>query len=189
MTETARPNLTIEVVKRAVPRLLPCKLSDEEMLRIARTRTEKEAQRDQLVSDADLDAKKRKAQIKEYDDEILVMRRELHTGSQDRTIKTDEVFEKDDKGNCWIVVYRNDTGLPTGERWPASAAEMQRHLPSGDGTGSLLDQATKVQRSAQAEADAAVPTAAPADEDIPDDDDADGEGDADKPRRGGKRKG
>lgn len=178
MTETAQTtetttapapalNLTIEIVKRQVPRRLPCKLNDEEFIRISRTRVTKEAERDQLLADADLDAKKRKAQIKEYDDEIAVMRRELHSGFQDRTIKTNEVFEKDPNGNCWIVVYRLDNGAPTGEKWPASAAEMQRHLPLTDGpTGSLLEQATKAQRTAQdAPADAGVPEGLPSDED------------------------
>lgn len=183
-------NLTIEVVKRNVPRRLPCKLNDEEFIRISRTRVTKEADRDQLVADADLDAKKRKAQIKEYDDEIAVMRRELHSGYQDRTIKTNEMFEKDPNGNCWIVVYRLDTGGPTGEKWPASAAEMQRHLPDGTG-GSLLDQATKVQRSAQpVPQDGGVPDGLPTDES---DDGGEDEAEAkdepseSKPTRNGKK--
>jgi hypothetical protein len=184
MTETARPNQTIEVVKRAVPRVLPCKLTDEDMLRISRTRVAREAERDQLVADAELDAKKRKAQIKEYDDEINVMRRELHSGQQDRTIKTNEVFEKDDLGNCWIVVYRLDTGEPTGERWPPSPAEMQRYLPALEGGGGLLEQAARVQRSAQTETpDAEAPTDLP--DEGEDDDDA---SDTKKSRKGRKAK-
>lgn len=161
------PSSHQDIVRRAVPRRLPCKLSDEEMLRIARTRVGKEAERDQLVADAKLDADKRKEQIKEYDDEILVMRRELHTGLQDRTIKTNEVFEPDGKGGGFVVVYRLDTGAPTGERWPASPSELQRYLPSADGTGSILDQAAAVQkktkRSAQDSSDAA-----PTDDGVPD---------------------
>lgn len=195
--KTVRPNLTLDVVKRNVKRVLPCKLTDEELLRIARMRTVKETEHDQLVSDAELDAKKRKAQIKEYADEILAMRRELHTGYQDRTILTNEVFEKDDKGNYWIVVYRLDNGEPTGERHPATPAELQRYLPVGDtGTGSLLDQAAKVQRSAQpeaaADADAAVPDELPEDGDEADDEDQGDDGDdgETKPargKRGGKK--
>lgn len=182
------PNLTIEIVKRNVQRRLPCKLDDAELLRIARTRTVKEADRDQLVADADLDAKKRKAQIKEYDDEIAVMRRELHSGYQDRTIKTNEVFEKDVGGNCWIAVYRLDNGQSTGERWPASAAEMQRHLPLQDGaTGGLLEQAAKAQRSAQdAAPNGGVPDGLPTDDAGGDGEDEATEGD-DKPKRGGKK--
>ena len=177
-TEAKRPNQTIEIVKRAVPRLLPCKLTDEDLLRIARMRTAKEAEHDQLVADADIDAKKRKAQIKEYADEILAMRRELHSGYQDRTIKTNEVFEKDDKGNCWIAVYRLDTGEPTGERWPPSAAEMQRYLPALE-TGGILEQATKVQRSAQdATPDAEVPTDLPDEDEDDDGDDDEGDGES-----------
>lgn len=197
MTETAqttdttpsngtRPNLALDIVKRNVKRVLPCKLSDEELLRIARMRTVKESEHDQLVADADLDAKKRKVQIKEYADEILAMRRELHSGYQDRTILTNEVFEKDDNGNCWIVVYRLDTGAPTGERHPASPAEMQRYLPDASGSGSLLDQATKVQRSAQPETapDAEVPA------DLPEADDDEGDGDEEEDAQpAGKKRG
>jgi hypothetical protein len=185
MTDLSRPNQTIEIVKRAVPRLLPCKLTDEDMLRISRTRVAREAERDQLAADADLDAKKRKAQIKEYDDEINAMRRELHSGFQDRTIKTNEAFEKDAQGNCWMVVYRLDTSEPTGERWPPSPAEMQRYLPALEGGGGLLEQAARAQRSAQPEtAPAEVPT------DLPDEDDADGDDSDDdkKPRKGRKAK-
>lgn len=188
-----RPNLTIEIVKRNVKRVLPCKLSDEELLRIARMRTAKENEHDQLVAEADLDAKKRKAQIKEYADEILSMRRELHSGYQDRTILTNEVFEKDAQGNCWIVVYRMDTGEPTKERWPASPAEMQRHLPmdeAGSG-GGLLAQAAKVQRSAQdAPAESGVPEGLPSGDDVPDGDESDAGGDdagEGKPKRSGKK--
>lgn len=178
------PSSHQDIVRRAVARRLPCKLTDEEMLRIARTRVGKEAERDQLVADAKLDADKRKEQIKEYDDEILVMRRELHTGSQDRTIKTNEVFEPDGKGGGFVVVYRLDTNAPTGERWPASPSELQRYLPSADGTGSILDQAAAVQkkakRSAQ-DADAAAPTEDGVPDGLPaeDDDAADAEADAD----------
>lgn len=202
MTETAqttdtissngtRPNLALDIVKRNVKRVLPCKLSDEELLRIARMRTVKESEHDQLVADADLDAKKRKVQIKEYADEILAMRRELHSGYQDRTILTNEVFEKDENGNCWIVVYRLDTGTPTGERHPASPAEMQRYLPDASGSGSLLDQATKAQRSAQPETapDAEVPADLPDAEDGDDDED-DEEEDDEQPagkKRGGRK--
>jgi hypothetical protein len=183
-TDAVRPPVTLDIVKRAVPRNLDCRLTDDELLRIARTRTSKEAERDQLAADADHDAKKRKAQIKEYDDEILVMRRELHTGYQQRTIKTNEVFEKDDNGNCWIAVYRLDTGEATGERWPATAAEMQRYLPDLGPEKGLLAQAEKVQRSAQPE----VP------EGLPEADDTEGEGDDDedegdnKPARSRKKR-
>lgn len=167
-----RPNLTIEVVRRNIKRVLPCKLTDEEMLRIARMRTTKENERDQLVNEAKIDADERKAQIKEYADEILSMRRELHTGFQERTVLTNEVFEKDLQGNYWIVVYRLDTNLPTGERWPASPSDLQRYLPideASNGNG-LLNQASKMQRSAQS-ADAPAPEA-DVPEGLPEDDGA-----------------
>jgi hypothetical protein len=197
LNETDRPNLTLDVVKRNVKRVLPCKLTDEELLRIARMRTGKEAEHDQLVNDADIDAKKRKAQIKEYADEILAMRRELHSGYQERTILTNEVFEKDARGECWIVVYRLDSGEPTGERHPATPAEMQRYLPDfgAPGGGGLLADATRAQRSAQPETganDNEVPDGLPTDDESEgdvDDDDGDDKPDATpKNKRGGKGK-
>lgn len=165
-----------DIVRRAVARLLPCKLTDEEMLRIARTRVGDEATRDQLVADAKQDAEERKEQIKKYDEKILVQRRELHTGYQERTILTTQVFEPDGKGGGFIVMYRNDTNTPTGEKWPASPAELQRHLPDASGTGSILDQASKVQRSAQPET-ASAPTEGDVPEGLPDDDAGDEGGD------------
>jgi hypothetical protein len=71
------------------------------------------------------------------------MRRELHSGQQDRTIKTNEVFEKDDLGNCWIVVYRLDTANRPASAGRPSPAEMQRYLPALEGGGGLLEQAAK----------------------------------------------
>lgn len=182
--ETARPNLTIEVVRRNIKKVLPCRLTDEELLRIARMRTTKENEHDQLINEAKIDADKRKAQIKEYADEILSMRRELHTGYQERTVLTNEVFEKDLQGNYWIVVYRLDTNLPTGERWPASPSDLQRYLPIEETSGGngLLTQAAKVQRSAQpVESDAEVPEGLPEDDGAGDDGDDDADADDDAP--------
>lgn len=185
-----RPNLTIEIVKRAIPRILPCKLTDDEFVRISKTRVAKESERDQLVADAKLDADKRKSQIGDYNDEIAKMGRELHTGRQDRTIKTDEVFEKDYKGNCWIVVYRQDTGEATGERWPASATEMQRYLPSDKPGVTLLEDAARAQRSAQPETtpDPDVPTDLPSEDDAGGGDDADADDGDSKPKNGRRGK-
>lgn len=183
-----RPNITIDIVKRNVPRTLPCKLTDEETLSVARQRVVKEAQHDELVDDLDTEVKKRKEQIKKYADEIMAMRRELHSGYQDRTILTNECFEKDEKGNCWIVVYRNDTGKPSGERRPATPMEMQRHLPASDGSpGGLLEQATKQQRSAQPEgAEAAPATGGDVPEGLPETED-DGDDNDGKPNRRRKK--
>src|SRR5262245_15394171 len=190
--ETPKP-ADLDIVRRAVVRSLPCKLTDDEFMRIAKTRVGKETERDQLVADAKLDADKRKAQIKEYDDEIVQMRREMHTGYQDRAIKTNEVFRKDEAGNCWIYVVRLDNGDDTGERWPASPSEMQRYLPASDGSpGGLLEQAANAQAARSAQD-------APPDsngEDVPQDDAGEAENDAGdeadgetgKPKRGKKGK-
>lgn len=166
MEEFINPNE--DVVRRGINRDLPCKLTEEEFVRISRTRVAREAERDELQSDLDLEVKKRKEQIKERDDEINKMRRELHTGHQDRTIKCNEVFRKHPDGTGWIYVVRLDT-MAEVERRPASAAEMQRYLPSVvEGTG-LLDQA----RTAQA-AEAKEPARAAGGDDVPSDDE-DGE--------------
>lgn len=163
---------TDDVVRRNLPRELPCKLTEEDFVRISRTRVQKEAERDELVTDLADETRRRKDQIKALDDEIGRMGRELRTGEQERTVKCNEVFRKHEDGTGWIYVLRLDT-FDEVERRPATAHETQRYLPSIDGTpptgGSLLDQAARGQRSAQ---DDATP-------DVPDDDDvpADGEGD------------
>lgn len=178
-----------DVVRRGLPRELPCKLEDDELLRIARTRTNKEAERDQLMSDMKDEIDRRKAQIKELEDEIGKMGRELRTGEQERTVKCNEVFRKHEDGTGWIYVIRLDTYREV-ERRPATAHETQRYLPSMDGAagGGLLQQAAAAQRSAQ-------PETGPDDgqEDVPGDDHSeDGDvdvDDEDKPKKRGGKKG
>ena len=183
------PPPTDDVVRRGIPRELLCDLTEQDFVRISRTRALKEAERDQLLADMKDEVDRRKAQIKELEDEINVMGRELRTEKQERTVKCNEIFRKHEDGTGWIYVIRTDSYAEV-ERRPATAHETQRYLPSMDGGGGLLAQATAKQRSAQD----APPAAAPESdgEDVPEDDDADGE-DADdsedKPKKRGGKKG
>lgn len=191
MVTTGTPTTTTttdDVVRRGIPRELHCKLEDDELLRIARTRTNKEAERNQLMLDMKDEVDRRKAQIKALDDEISKMGRELRTGEQERTVKCNEVFRKHDDNTGWIYVIRLDT-FDEVERRPATAHETQRYLPSLDAAGGgngLLAQATAVQRSAQD-----APPAVESDgEDVPTDEgEADDEGDDGEKRskRNGKK--
>lgn len=193
---TTQANPFDDVVRRNIPRELPCKLTDEEFTRIAKTRAQKEAERDELEDDLQREKKKRTDQIDAIEDEIGKMGRELRTGEQERTVKCNEVFRKLDDGTGWIFVIRQDTFAEV-ERRPATAHETQRYLPSADGTGSLLDQAAARQkRTAQDEThtgtvSAESRTAVDDGDDVPSDDAGDEDGD-EKPaskKRGGKKGG
>ncbi len=140
-----------DVVRRNIKRELPCKLSDEELLRVARQRATKEAEQMQLEADLAKEQKKRKDQIAELADEVRKMGRELHTGEQDRTVPCNDVFRRAKDGTGWIHTVRQDT-FDEVERRPATAHETQRYLPTVDGPGSggVLDIArARQQRSAQ----------------------------------------
>lgn len=145
-----------DVVRRNVKRELPCKLTDEELLRVARQRATKEAEKAQLEADLAKEIKRRKDQIAELADEIQKQGRELHTGEQDRTVPCNEVFRRALDGTGWIHTIRMDT-FDEVERRPATAHETQRYLPAVEGHGvGLLDQARTAQqleRSAQDEGD------------------------------------
>jgi hypothetical protein len=176
-----------DVVRRNLPRELPCKLDDAEFTRIAKTRAQKEAERDELEDDLSREKKKRTEQINDLNDEIAKMGRELRTGEQERTVKCNEVFRKLEDGTGWIFVIRQDTFSEV-ERRPATAHETQRYLPSLDG-GSLLDQAARKQRSAQDEKPAADASSS---DDVPADDaETDGEStdEDDAPKKRGGKKG
>jgi hypothetical protein len=151
-----------DVIRRNIPRELPCKLTDEEFTRIARQRATKEAERDELVDDLAREKKKRQDQIDDVDDEISKMGRELHTGFQERTIKCVEVFRKGPDGVGYVHTLRVDTYEEV-ERRPATAHETQRHLPSVEGgveggTGGILDTARERQRTAQPDDGSDVPS-------------------------------
>lgn len=158
-----------DVVRRNIPRELQCKLDDQEFTRIAKTRAQKEAERDELDEDLAREKKKRQDQIDELEDEIAKMGRELRTGEQERTVKCNEIFRKHDDGTGWIYVIRLDT-YDEVERRPATAHETQRYLPTLDGGGGLLTEAAKAQRSAQDE----VPEGLPTDDDADGDDETEG---------------
>lgn len=134
-----------DVIRRAIKRELPCKLTDEEMLRIARERVAREAEVAKLKAEAKLDAERRKAQIGDIEDEIAKKGVELHTEHQDRTIPCDEIFRRDIEGGGWVHTIRRDTGAEV-ERRPATAHEMQRHLPGTEtGNVGLLEEARSKQ--------------------------------------------
>jgi hypothetical protein len=150
-------------------------------------RVAREAELAQLEADLDLDEKKRKDRSRSSTTRSKRWAASSTLGFQDRTIKTNEAFEKDAQGNCWMVVYPLDTGEPTGERWPPSPAEMQRYLPALEGRrwASRAGCQGAAQRTAR-DRPAEVPT------DLPDEDDADDQddetGDAKKSRKGRKGK-
>lgn len=168
-----------DIIERGVKRELPCKLTDEEELRIARQMVTLKAELNEREGEWDLKAKKHKQEVAETERAIAKMERELHTGQQDRVVICNRVFERNVSGGGDEVLIRLDPAhqLP-GEtrevqRIPASASIMQRFLPFvGDAhsNGSVLDdaraqQAAAAQRSAAPEPDAS--------DDVPDDDDAD----------------
>ena len=131
-----------DIIRRAIKRELPCKLTDEERLRIADERSAKEAERDKLKAEAKLDAERRKAQIADLEDEIAKKGLEVYTRHQDRTVICDEFFRRDLEGSGWVHTIRRDTGEEV-ERRPATVHEMQRHLPGTETSpaGGLLEEA------------------------------------------------
>lgn len=175
-----------DVVRRNIKRELPCKLTEEEFVRISRQRVAKEAELAQLKADLATETGKRKDQIEEVANEVAKMGRELHLEQQDRTVPCNEVFVRADDGTGWIHTIRLDTYKEV-ERRPATAHETQRYLPNieGSGAGGLLDQAQKVQRSAQDDTpDVPEGEAGEGDDDDADDDSEEGGGK--KRRRKGK---
>jgi hypothetical protein len=154
-----------DVIRRNILREQPCKLTDEEFARVARQRALKEAERDELEEDLAREKKKRQDQIDDLEDEIGKMGQELRTGYQDRTVKCIEVFRKGADGVGYVHLLRTDTWAEV-ERRAANAHETQRHLKGVDeqpGTGGVLEEARKRQRSAQSEASDVPPTEAASD--------------------------
>jgi len=167
-----------DIVRRGIKRTLPCELTDAEFMQIARQRVDKEALLDQVQGDFDKLKAKHKAQVEELEGEIGTMRRELHTGEQDRTVLCVEVFRRADDGTGWIHTLRTDklsaafaVAIGMGathddaraqaaqaaevERRPATPTEAQRYLPGVEGVaeerrGPLLDQAAAVQAAERA---------------------------------------
>ena len=157
MATAKAPDTEGDVIRRGIKRTLPCKLTDDEFMQIAKTRVDKEALLLQLESDLAKEKKKRQDQIAELSDEIAKMGRELHTGEQDRTVECVDVFVRAEDGTGWVHTIRK-TGEDV-ERRPASPAETQRHLPGVEGVSvggaaaPLLDQAIAAQGGDLGEAD------------------------------------
>lgn len=169
-----------DIIERGVKRELPCKLTDEEELRIARQMVALKADLADREAAWDLKAKKHKQEVADTERAISKMERELHTGQQDRVVICNRVFQRNSAGGGDEVLIRLDPAhqLP-GEtrevqRFPASASVMQRFLPFvGDahGSGSVLDDA-RAQQAAVAQRSAAPA----AEDDVPGDDVPSGDG-------------
>lgn len=191
------PTVADDVVRRGIKRVLPCKLTEEEFVEIAKKRVAREALLKQCEADLAKEQKRRKDQIAELEGEIGAMGINLHTESEDRTVLCNEIFRRGEDGTGYVHTIRLDTNEEV-ERRPASVSETQRYLPT-DGFApqsgaSVLDQARSAQGAAAAPANgASVATDEPDEikpEDLDDEDEADDEDedDNDKPKRG-KRKG
>lgn len=182
-----------DVIRRGIKRVLPCKLTEDEFVEIAKKRVGREALLKQCEADLAREQKKRKDQIAELEDEIGTMGRQLHTESEDRTVLCNEVFRRAENGTGYVHTIRLDTNEEVETR-PATVSETQRYLPS-DGFSppangaSVLDQARTAQGATNGTTNGA---AAESDEIKPDelDDDEDDADDAsdEKPKRGAKGK-
>ena len=166
-----------DIIERGVKRELPCKLTDEEELRIARQMVALKAELAERESAWDLKAKKHKQEVSDTERVIAKMERELHTGQQDRVVICNRVFERNASGGGDEVLIRLDPAhqLPGDtrevQRIPASASVMQRFLPfigDASGGGSILDDARAQQRAAE-QRSAATQDDVPGD-DVPTDD-------------------
>lgn len=214
--DAAIPLAGADVMKRGVKRTLPCTLTEREFMAIAKQRVDKEALLDQVVEDFDKIKSKHKSQLEELEGEIGKMRRELHTGEQDRTVPCVEIFVRGLDGAGYVQTLRMDVlaqayavaradGMSHAEaadlardkarveQRPATPTETQRHLPDIDGAAAdrnapLLEQATAAQgRSADAgESDGVPDGAEPGDEDDGLGDAEDGESDGPDPDGDGK---
>jgi hypothetical protein len=199
MATTTTPTTTAnfaDVIERGVKRELPCKLTDEEELRIARQMVALKAELSEREAQWDLKAKKHKQESAETERVIAKMERELHTGQQDRVVICNRVFERNAAGGGDEVLIRLDPAhqLPGDtrevQRIPASASVMQKFLPfiGEAGGGSLLDDARAQQRAVE-QRSAAAADDVPADDTKPEST-SDGDGadeDESKPKRNGKK--
>lgn len=192
-TTTVNTAISIErytdIIEANVKRELPCKLTDEEELRIARQMVALKADLADREAAWDVKLKKHKQEVVDTERAIAKMERELHTGQQDRVVICNRVFERNAAGGGDEVLIRLDPAhqLPNDtrevQRFPASASVMQRFLPLE--TGGILDKARERQRSAQPEQ-----SDVPADSanDVPADDGDEGEGDEKKSKKRNKAK-
>ncbi|MDQ1446786.1 MAG: hypothetical protein QOI20_3250 [Acidimicrobiaceae bacterium] len=135
------PITDIDYVRRDVPRTLPVKLHDRELLEIARAKAKKERHVAKKRADMQAESKKRKAEIESEQKQVEAMAVELDTGAQLREVLTEEIWR-----DGMVHAIRLDT-METFEKRSPTISEQQRRLPvqpNGNGkTGTLplLDQA------------------------------------------------
>lgn len=167
------------IIRRNLRRDQPVKLTKDELLERMQSFTVKDAERDELAEELARETKKRKQQLEELDDEIGHLKRCIRTGEEDRSVPCFERLERRSDGTWEVVLIRQDTGAVV-ERRGASAAELQRNLPTEySGTGSVLDEA-RAQQQAATERSAGGEDV-PSEDDEPEADDA--EGDAEAPSK------
>lgn len=138
-----------DIIRRGIKRTLPVKLDRDELLEISIAKSKKEQLVAQLEEDLSVEMKKRKDQIKEAEDEIKAMGRELVTGHQDRVVPCNEVFR-----SGMVFVIRTDDQRVV-EKRPANAQEAQRYLPAVENSAppaNVLDQARAKQANGAAAA-------------------------------------
>lgn len=133
-----------DIINHGIKRILPCKMDDVELLKLALQRADKAALRLQVIADFDKLKSRHKAQIEEMDADIAKADREIHAREQDRVVICTSVFHRDPSGSGFVHFYRNDTDTIIEER-PCTVGEAQSHLPAMDGPmpkgGPILDRA------------------------------------------------
>jgi hypothetical protein len=183
-----------DIIEGGVKRELPCKLTDEEELRIARQMVALKAELAEREAKWDIQAKKHKQEVSEVERAIAKMERELHTGQQDRVVICNRVFQRNASGGGDEVLIRLDPAhqLPSDtrevQRIPASASVMQRFLPFVSGGNSLIDDAN-AQQAAAAQRSAGDASDVPDDGDAGEASDAEHGAEADNKSKRGKKGG
>lgn len=165
------------IIRRNLRRDQPVKLTQDELLEKMKAFTVKDAEHDELADELARETKKRKQQLEELSDEIGLIKRCIRTGEEDRSVPCYERLDRRADGTWEVVLIRADTNAVV-ERRGASAAELQRNLPteySGQG-GSVLDDARSQQQAAAQRS--AGGDDVPSEDDAPDDDSDTTEGDA-----------
>lgn len=157
ITIVANTSAAEDILKRGIKRELPCKLTDQEELEIARRKAAAEAELEEVQADFD-DAKNEwKGRIEEVEKRIALMGAELRTGEQKRVI---DCYERFVAGT--IETVRSDNGMVI-DRRAASLADTQRALPNvvREEQAQQAD-AAKTQRDANVEEDEEGDVVAPA---------------------------
>lgn len=164
--ETTTPPAVVEdIIKRDIMRELPCKLTDDSLLKVAIKKAEAEAELEEMRDDFKDVKDDWGTRISDAEKRIAEMGAQLRTKEERRVIKCYERFV-----SGTIEVVRDDTKQVI-DRRAASLAEAQRSLPSR----------TKAEDNEQAEAAAAAK--AQRDNGVEEDD----EGDVVPPAGDGKR--